>query len=130
MQAKQFKDEYPIYTLSIAKTVTSMQSVDAIINTLRQKIEAHPVATYIGVFNHFEHTTSLSEGKISPQILDAKNLICCFGKEIPNPEVLAVRPRSFGIVEQKHDFVISFLKAPNPTANETMQMWVKSLQDL
>jgi hypothetical protein len=80
----------------------------------------HPVAIYIGLFDHYGHTASLENGTISPEIIDAKNILFCFGKELPAAEILAVRPRSIGIAEHKDDFVISFLKAPNPAANETM----------
>ena len=64
---------------------------------LKNKIETHPIATYIGEFDHYAHTASLSEGKISEAIKNAKNIICCFGKVLPKPEVLAVRPRSIGV---------------------------------
>ena len=70
---------------------------------------------------------SLSEGKVAEGILAAKNIICCFGKVLPKPEVLAVRPRSIGVAEYKDRFVISFMEAPNPDANKAMESWVKGL---
>jgi len=129
MQELLFKNEYPIFTMTLDKNETSFSSVKAIINNLHAKIEAHPVATYVGLFNHYEHTSCLESGEVSTDIIDAQNILFCFGKELLVPEVLAVRPRSIGIAERSDDFVLSFLKAPNPTANEAMIKWVESLQD-
>ncbi|WP_345975563.1 DUF6858 family protein [Sulfurimonas sp. HSL3-7] len=125
----QFKDEYPIFTMTLAKNETSVKTLSNILEQLRSNIEAHPVATYIGLFNHYEHTSGLESGEVSPEIIDAQNILFCFGKELLVPEVLAVRPRSIGIAERKNDFVISFLKAPNPAANEAMTTWTESLRD-
>lgn len=129
MQQIHFKDEYSIYTTTLEKKMTAIKTVDAILKNLKSKIEAHPVATYIGLFDHYGHTVSLENGTISPDIIDAKNILFCFGKELPVAEMLAVRPRSIGVAERKDDFVISFLKAPNPAANEAMVSWITSLND-
>ena len=130
MKIISFKDEYPVYTHTLLKDQTSLTDINEILAQLKTKIETHPVATYVGLFDHYEHTSSLESGEISPTIIDAKNILFCFGKELLVPEVLAVRPRSIGIAEQKDDFVFSFLKAPNPAANEAMITWVEALQDL
>lgn len=129
MQILLFKDEYPIFTMTLAKEKSTFTNVPEILDALQAKVDAHPVATYIGLFDHYAHTSSLESGEIVPDIIDAKNILFCFGKEIPSAEMLAVRPRSIGIAERQDDFVISFLKAPNPAANEAMMTWVKSLQD-
>ncbi len=129
MQAKLLKDEYPIFTITLAKTATSMPNISAIITHFQEKISEHPVATYIGIFDHYRHTAALEDGHIDPKILDAQNILCCFGKDLKDPEVLAVRPRSIAIVEYQDEYVISFLKAPNPAANEAMTKWTKALQD-
>jgi len=127
MEAKNFKGEYPIYTKSIKKSDISMPNINAIIAHFQNKIMEHPVATFIGMFDHYRHTESLKDGVIDPHILDAQEILCCFGKDLSNPEVLAIRPRSIGIVERQDDYVISFLKAPNPAANDAMLNWVKAL---
>lgn len=129
MQQTQFKNEYPIYTLTLPKKMTAMKTVDAVLEDLRSSIEAHPVVAYIGLFDHYAHTVSLENGAVAPEILDAKNILFCFGKELLTAEMLAVRPRSIGVAEYKDDFVISFLKAPNPAANEAMTSWITSLKD-
>ena len=121
-------EKYPVSTLEIAKTETTLKSVDEILNYLKEKMDAHPVATFIATFDHYAHTKSLGEnGEISSEILDAKNIICCFGKQLPNPVFLAVRPRSFGVAEMADKFVISFIDAPNAQAHEAMAAWVKGI---
>ena len=120
-------EKYPVYTIEITKKETTYKSVDEIFVYLKNKIEAHPIATYIGEFDHYTHTSSLEVGEISESIKDAKNIICCFGKELPKPEMLAVRPRSIGVAEMADSFVVSFLEAPNPDANAAMESWVKGI---
>lgn len=120
-------EKYPVFTLEIMKHETSYQSVDEILEYLKSKVEVHPIATYIGEFDHFAHTSCLTEGTIAKEIKDAKNLICCFGKVLPRAEVLAVRPRSIGVAEMEESFIVSFLEAPNPDANAAMEAWVKGI---
>jgi len=122
-----FKEKYPVYTIEMRKADMKIADMNGIIEHFESKIDAHPVATFIGVFDHYAHTTSLPEGNVPESILDAKNVICCFGKELPSPEMLAVRPRSIGIAEKADSFVISFLEAPNPAANDAMISWTESL---
>ena len=120
-------EKYPVFTIEINKNETSYKSVDEILAYFKSQIEAHPIATYIGEFDHYSHTKSLEVGEISDDIKDAKNLICCFGKMLPKPEVLAVRPRAIGVAEMADSFVISFLEAPNPDANAAMESWAKGI---
>ncbi len=123
-------EKYPVFTIEVFNNETTYKSVDEIINYLKQEIVAHPIAVYIGEFDHYTHTRNLEAGKISEDIKDAKNIICCFGKVLPNPEVLAVRPRSIGIAQMPDRFVISFLEAPNPEANATMEKWSKAIVNI
>jgi hypothetical protein len=120
-------EKYPVFTIEIDKSETEYNSVDEILGYLKEQIESHSVAVYIGEFDHYSHTLSLSDGEIADDIEDAKNIICCFGKQLPKAEVLAVRPRSIGVVQMKSSFVVSFLEAPNPQANEAMESWVKNI---
>ncbi len=123
-------EKYPVFILEINKNETSYKNVNEILAYIKSQIQAHPIATYIGDFDHYSHTSSLSEGKIAEEIVDAKNIICCFGKVLPKPEVLAVRPRSIGVAELEDHFVVSFMEAPNPDANAAMEKWVKGIADL
>jgi hypothetical protein len=120
-------EKYPVFTLEINKDETDHKSIDEIFVYLKEKIDAHPIATYIGEFDHHTHTSNLEVGEISPDILDAKNIICCFGKVLPKAEILAVRPRSIGVAELSDSFVVSFMEAPNIDANNAMVGWVKGI---
>jgi hypothetical protein len=88
----------------------------------------HPVINFISTFDQYAHTKSLENGVINPDILDAKNIIFCFGVELPTAEVMAVRPRSIGVCEKANSYIVNFLEAPNESANENMQNIVKSLK--
>lgn len=127
MKQVTIMEKYPVYTLQIDKDETIYQNVDEVLAYLKEEIAAHPIAAYIGQFDHYGHTASLEAGEISEEIKDAKNLICCFGKVLPKPEVLAVRPRSIGVAETEDSFVVSFLEAPNSDANAAMEQWVKRI---
>ena len=120
-------EKYPVFTLKIAKEETNYKNIDEIFAYLKKQIEAHPIAVYIGEFDHYSHTSGLEAGEINEEIKDAKNIICCFGKVLPKPEVLAVRPRAIGVAEMADSFVVSFLEAPNPDANAAMEKWAKGL---
>jgi len=123
-------EKYPVFTLEIDKSETTLKGVDGILAYLKDKIDNHPVAVYIGDFDHYSHTKCLSDGEMADDILDAKNIICCFGKQLPNPTVMAVRPRAIGVAEMSDSFVVSFLEAPNPQANDAMESWVKSIANI
>jgi hypothetical protein len=127
MEKKLFKELYPVFTTTLLKNRTSYKDIDEIFAFIKEEILIHPVATYIGEFDHYTHTYSLKEHSIDPSLKNAKNILFCFGKELLVPEVLAVRPRSIGVAEMENEFVISFMQAPNPAANESMQKWVKAL---
>lgn len=129
MKQSLVMEKYPVYSMVLPKQQTTRQSVDEIIEYLKQHIEAHPVARYITTFDHYRHTSELAEGSIAENILDAKDIVFCFGLAIPNAEVLAIRPRSIGVVERGEDFVISFLEAPMPLANSAMESWARGLRE-
>ena len=60
-------------------------------------------------------------------IKDAKNIVFCFGAKLPDPKMLAVRPRSIGVCETDTHFVISFMEAPNLALTKIMIDWVEEL---
>ena len=127
MTKSTFMEKYPIYSYELLKTEITQKNIDEIINYFKEKIEVHPVAAYIATFDHFTHTKNL-DGEINPSILNAKNLVFCFGPVIPNTKVLAVRPRSIGICELTDRFVIDFLEAPKEQIHEIMEKWTKGLK--
>lgn len=122
-----FMDKYPVFSLEISKNETTFTTVFEIITYLQSLIEAHPIATFIAVFDHYAHTSSMQDGIIAPEIKDAKNLIFCFGKQLPSTKILAVRPRSIGVSELESSFVIDFLEVPNEQLHETTEKWAKSI---
>ncbi len=122
-----FMDKYPVYSLELNKTEIDQVSADEIIEYYKEKIDSHQIATYIATFNHYAHTKKIN-GDINPDILDAKNIIFCFGKAIPNTKILAARPRSIGVAELKDRFVIEFIEAPNEQLHDVMEMWSKNLK--
>jgi hypothetical protein len=129
MKQTLLQEKYPIYILELDKEETSYSSVDEIIAYYRQQIEEHPFAVLIGEFDHHGHTSLLPDGEIGEGITAAKNIVFCFGKELMNPKMLAVRPRSIGVAEMGGHFVISFLEAPLPSANASMEEWTLALRN-
>jgi len=71
-------DKYPLNTRTIDKSETTLKSADEVIAFIKAKVDAHPVATYIATFDHYSHTTSLENGEMNPDFIDAKNIIFCF----------------------------------------------------
>jgi hypothetical protein len=122
-------EKYPIYCLEIGRTETSYRNVDDIIDYLKGCIATHESACFIADFDHYAHTRSLPYGQIGDGILAARNLVFCFGIALPDPRVLAVRPRSIGVAETTEGFLITFMEAPMPVANTAMEAWAKGLRN-
>ncbi len=130
MKKTIFMDKYPIFSLEIKKDETTYKNVSEIIAYLKSLVDEHPIATYIAMFDHYGHTTSMKDGVVADEILDAKNLIFCFGKQLPSTKILAVRPRSIGISELADSFVIDFLEVPNEQLHVTTEEWAKSVANV
>jgi len=129
MRQTLLHEKYPLFTLEVEKQESRFSSVDQIIAHLKQCIDQHPVAAFIATFDHYQHTNALADGQIDESILDAKCIIFCFGITLPNPQVMAVRPRSIGVVEQARSFLITFMEAPMPVANVAMESWAEAVRD-
>ena len=127
MQKTILMDKYPIFSLEVNKNETTFSSVDEIIQHLKGLVDSHPVAKYIAIFDHYEHTSAMEDGVIADEIKDAKNLIFCFGKQLPSSKILAVRPRSIGVCELENSFVIDFLEVPNEQLHVVTEGWAKSI---
>lgn len=126
MKKTIFMDKYPVYTLEISKNETTLKNVDEILAYFQAKVEAHPIATFISLFDHYAHTKKLG-GEINPEILDAKNIVFCFGAAIPNTKILAARPRSIGVAELESSFIIEFIEAPMEKLHDVMEGWTKGI---
>ncbi len=120
-------DTHPMYAMEILKSEANVSNISQIIEYFKAKIEENPEACFITVFDHYAHTKELN-GEILDTIVDAKNLIFCFGHTIKNIEILAFRPKSIAICETKDSFVLEFLETPRPEVNAWMQSWIKELK--
>lgn len=128
MKQTLLQEKYPVYVAEIGKDETLFQNINEIVAYLRGKIAENPKVQFIGLFDHYAHTRNIG-GEINPGIHAAVDVIFCFGIALPNPQVLAVRPRSIGIADMDGKFVVSFLEAPMKPANDAMEAWVKSLRN-
>jgi hypothetical protein len=127
MKQLHFQEKYPVTLVDVAKSETTFGSVMAIADYFKACIAATPRVSYIGTFDHHAHTVAIG-GDIAPDIAAAVNVLFCFGHALPNPHVLAVRPRSIGIADMGDRFVISFMDAPMKPANDAMQAWALALR--
>ena len=121
-----FMDKYPVYTLNVKKSEVAYTNVAEIVAYFKAKIDEHPIAKFIAIFEHYEHTKALG-GEILEGLRDAQNIVFCFGSAIPNTKVLAIRPRSIAVCEMEDSFVIEFMAAPKEEINTLMETWVKAL---
>lgn len=128
MKQLHFQEKYPITVLDIDKRETSFRSVADIADYFKSCIANTPRVSYIASFDHLAHTRAIG-GEVAPEFLAAVNVLFCFGHALPNPQVLAVRPRSIGIVDLGDKFVISFMDAPMKPANDAMQAWALALRN-
>lgn len=126
MEHRLFQDKYPVFSRTVSKSDTNYQTVDEVLSYFENKIDEHPKARLISRFDHYSHTQSIS-GEIAENIQDAKHVIFCFGMKLPAPEAMAVRPRSIGVADLGDNFVITFMEAPNPNAQEWISEWVEAL---
>lgn len=127
MKQTLLQEKYPLYVAEIAKSETTYQTIDALVDYYQGKIAENPKVQFIGVFDHYAHTSRIG-GDIAPGIVAAVNLIFCFGFALPNPQMLAVRPRAIGIADMGDKFVISFMEAPMQPANQAMEAWTRGLR--
>lgn len=130
MRQTLLQEKYPIYCLELDRADTRYRDVDEIMDYLKGCVSAHASACFIADFDHYAHTRSLPHGQIGEGILAARNLVFCFGITLPDPHVLAVRPRSIGVAETAQGFLITFMEAPMPIANSAMEEWAKGLRNL
>lgn len=128
MKQMLLQEKYPIFVLELDKRETTCKTVDDIAARLKAAIAGDSRVAWIADFDHYAHTQKLG-GAIAPEIKAARNLVFCFGLQLPNPQVLAVRPRAIGIADCGDKFVLNFLEAPMQPANDAMESWVKALRD-
>ena len=128
MKQTLLQEKYPIFVAEIGKAETTYQNVDALVDYYKGKIAENPKVQFIGVFDHYAHTSKIG-GPIVEGMTAAVDIIFCFGFAIPTPQMLAVRPRSIGIADMGDKFVISFMEAPMQPANQAMEAWTLALRN-
>ena len=129
MKKCQLKEKYPIYVQEFSKKEITIKTLDDFCVYFNNQIEKHPIAKYIGTFDHYAHTVAIDDATIEKTIIGAKIVLFCFGRKLLDPKILSVRPRTIGICETESHFVVSFLEAPNPVMTETMIKWTHSLAE-
>ena len=122
------KDKFPVYTLDILKSETTLNTTDEVIDYLKSKIAEHPTATFIAIFDHYGHVKALEKGEIDDSIVDSKNILFCMAGAIPNAMIAAVRPRSIAVNELSDKFIVNFMEAPLEAPNNKMIEWVESIK--
>ena len=104
----------------------TLNTIPEIIDYFKAKIEVNPEDVFITVFDHYAHTQELN-GEIMEGLINAQNLIFCFGHTIKNIDILAFRPKSIAIAENEESFTFEFLETPRPEVNAWMTSWIKGL---
>ncbi len=127
MKKSIFMDKYPVYSVEFAKSEMGVATAKEVIAYFKEKIQNHPIAQFIAVFDHYTHTKNLG-GAIMEGLVDAQNIIFCFGQAIPNTKIFAARPRSIGICEFEDKIVIDFMEPPREELNKVMEEWTKGLK--
>jgi hypothetical protein len=125
VDTKKQKPKNSIFSLEVNKS-SHYQTAGDVCGYFVSKIENDPEAFFIGLFDHYEHTKAIN-GNIAPDIKDAKLVVFCFGKHIPAPDILAMRPRSFGVLDMGDKFIVNFQEAPMPAMRDIMISWTKAL---
>lgn len=129
MKQTLLQEKYPLFVAEIGKDETSYRTIDELVSYFKARIAENPKVQFIGVFDHYAHTTKIG-GDIVAGMTAAVDIIFCFGFAIPTPQMLAVRPRSIGIADMGDKFVVSFMEAPMQPANQAMEAWTLALRDL
>lgn len=127
MKKTIFMDKYPVFSLELSKDEVNVKNTQEVVAYFKEKIESHPIAKFIAVFDHYTHTKDLN-GEILEGLIDAQNVVFCFGAAIPNTKILAARPRSIGVCEFEDKFIIDFIEAPKEELHNLMESWAKALK--
>lgn len=80
MKKQLLQNKYPVFSIEIEKEKCIYESLPDILNFLKQKIEEDSIAKFVAVFDHFSHTKNIKDGVISPEIIDAQDIIFVLGR--------------------------------------------------
>jgi len=118
---------HPMYSIEFLKSEIKYSNINEIIEHFKRKIEDNQYGIFITTFDHYAHTKNIN-GEILDTIVNARNLLFCFGETIKNIEILAFRPKSIAICELQDSFILEFLETPMPEINLWIQSWIKDLR--
>ena len=127
MKQSLLQDKYPIFSAEIPKSESRYQTIAELMAHFQRCIDADERVQFISVFDHYAHTQRIG-GCIAPEIKASHNIVFCFGLKLPNPFVLAVRPRAIGVADMGEYFAISFMEPPMEAATQAMQAWVQAVR--
>ncbi|MEA2011814.1 MAG: hypothetical protein U9O87_01825 [Verrucomicrobiota bacterium] len=82
MKRINYKDIYPVHVKEIQKDQIKIKEIDEICQFFVDRINKHPFAKNIGIFDHCTHTKEIEGGEIASNIKEAKNILFGFGKKI------------------------------------------------
>ena len=88
MEKINYKEKYSIFSKEYSKSKIDFKQLDDISKYFIKKIEIHEFAEYIGIFDHYGHTSNINTGIIYNEIIRAKNILFCFGKKLLEPKIL------------------------------------------
>jgi hypothetical protein len=120
-------DIHPMYSVEFLKNEMKYTTIEEIVEHFKKEIEENPEGGFITLFDHYAHTKKMG-GEILDTIVNAQNLLFCFGHTIKNIEILAFRPKSIAICELKDSFVFEFLETPRPEVNQWITSWIEALK--
>ncbi len=126
-EEKLVNNEFPIIKISINKNEfnshfnnNGIDSFNELVGLFRNKLEGIKDVKIISEFDNLGHTQSIG-GEINKNIINAKIIIYCFGKNLLSPEQIAIRPRNLSICEIGDYYTISFLKIPSDNLNNLVK---------
>ena len=119
----------PVFHREVDKAGTGLRGGDEVVRLLASRIDAHPLARFVAIYDHYGHTRSLDGGYVDPGLRGVRSLVFCFGRTWPGPACMALPPRSTGVCELSDRFVITFAEAPRPVANLAMERWAESIAE-
>ncbi len=88
MEKINYKEKYSIFSKEYSKSKIDFKQLDDISKYFIKKIEIYEFAEYIGIFDHYGHTSNINTGIIYNEIIRAKNILFCFGKKLLEPKIL------------------------------------------
>lgn len=121
------QDAFAVYQFELTRQESRLPNAQAILNDLKARIDSHDIARFIAEFDRFSHTVGLARGEVAESILDARNIMFCFGSQLQNSDPLTMQPSCISIVEMTDGFSLTFIQSSIVEVNVTIEQWVLSL---